>query len=185
MDLHVIDTAFRRVLGYADTVRFVQRRRSISGPFGDASELGFARQLAKAVAADAENQAALVRIADHLHLTSELMSFHHHRLPWERAHDRVNWGYVSVTLRTIAIALREVVPEDAGDGHAAELHLSTDLIDEVAGSLSVEAVDRLIAALGDARRTAAHIDPNERLDPRVRDVAATPWPTVSGVRCTV
>ena len=80
MDQHVIDTALRSVVGYADTVRHVQRELGVTGPFGDVGELGFARRLAQVVAADPANAPALSKIADHLHLASELMSFHHHRL---------------------------------------------------------------------------------------------------------
>ncbi|MEM9463795.1 MAG: hypothetical protein AAGA90_00385 [Actinomycetota bacterium] len=185
MDHHVVDTALKRVLGYAETVRSAQRSCGVSGPFGDAGELGFARQLARSIAVDPANRSAIVQIADHLHLASELMSFHHHRIDWERAHDRVNWGYVSVTIRTMALALREVVPDADTPTPPLDLHLSRTLIEGVAASLSVEAVDRLIAAIGDARRTVSTIDPDHVLHARVQETARAAWPAVSGVSCGV
>lgn len=186
MDSLLIGATLRRIAIYAGTIRYVQNERNIHGDRPDASDLEFARAVAKAAVDEGGNVPALLSLSLRLRATSDAMSHHHPRIDWFEAHDRVQWGYVSVLIRTFALALSEAI--EAGESHggtADRLRLSDDLLDRVAGSITPEGVARLEYAVERTLEIVPLVDGDAILDERVGRFATTPWPAVVGPEACV
>ena len=181
MDSLLIDATLRRLETFAGTLRRIQAERHLHGDHPDASDLEFARMVARAAVDEGGNLPALLSISLRLRATAEAMSHHHPRIDWVEAHDRVRWGYVSVLIRTYAIALAEAIESGESHGGSADrLRVSDALLERVAGSITAEGVARLEYAVERTRDVLPLVDPDAVLDERVDRFATTPWPEVVG-----